>query len=136
MKGKRKRNKTRPRRLAGTGNGTWNFQWIYVMWNVPHIHVCKVGIAGSLKKRQRQVDASAPGRDLIIWAMYVPLAYQVEQALHRLFSPFRVRFSGSGHTERNLSVCAIPAILAITAWAALAWGSVALAAWAMITNLA
>jgi len=137
MKRKRKRNRTsRPRRLARTGNGTSNFQWIYVLWNWPYFWVCKVGIAGSLKARERQVDASAPGRDLIIWAVYVPLAYQVEQALHRLFAPFRVRFSGSGHTERFLSICAIPAILAITAWAALAWGSVALAAWAMITNLA
>jgi len=106
-------------RKRRSGNGTSNVQWLYVLWNVPFIWVCKIGIGGKLKKRERQVDRSAPGWDFIVFAMPIPFAYQIEQAVHRLCAPLRVKFWGSGHTERFFVLAAIPAIVATTLVAAI-----------------
>ncbi len=88
-----------------SGNGYNGVQYIYVLLNLPYFWVCKIGIGGNLK-RTKQVDRSSPGKDFVIFAWRIPFAYQVEQFLHRLFWLFRIRFGGSGHTERFWSIVA------------------------------
>lgn len=129
-KGKVRRKKSR------TGNGTSAVQWLYVLWNLPFIWVVKIGIGGQLKRRKKQVDKSAPGIDLIIFALPIPFAYQVEQSLHRICAPIRVKFQGSGHTERFLFPAAIPAIILASVVFTLSWGSILLVIIATVKSLA
>lgn len=78
-----------------SGNGTSNRQWLYLYVNVPLIVLVKVGISGDYKRRARQVAKSGIGWPVPVFAVRVPFAYQYEQAMHRLFSWFNVRYAGS-----------------------------------------
>lgn len=108
-----------------SGNGTSRAQWLYILWNFPFVWVVKIGITGSLARRHKDIDKSAPGWDFPIWYIRIPFAYQVEQFVHGLMGWCRVRFWGSGHTERFWFIAAIPAIVISLAvflvrWAVLA----------------
>ena len=96
--------------MTRTGNGTARTQWLYILWNFPFIWTVKIGISGDHKRRHKQVDKSAPGWDFIVYAVRIPFAYQVEQAVHGLMSWCRVGFWGSGHTERFWVIAAVPAV--------------------------
>lgn len=99
------------RRKRQSGNGTANKQWLYIFWNIPFIWVCKIGISGNVKTRHRQVDRTSRGIDIPVWYIRIYFAYQLEQWLHRVFSFARVRFTGSGHTERFFIIAAVPALI-------------------------
>lgn len=137
MKVKKRAMRRKParRKKIRTGNGTSAIQWLYVLWNFPFVWVCKIGIGGKLKERERQVDASAPGWDLIIFALPIPMAYQVEQFIHRMCAPLRVKFWGSGYTERFFVLAIVPAIAIATAWAALSYGSIALLVFTLLKSI-
>lgn len=107
---------------------------LYLFWNFPRILTVKIGISGNARKRLKQVDKSAPGRDFLIFAFpFMPGAYYCEQMIHWICAPLRVRFRGDGHTERFL----LPAVVAYFAvgglWFLVTWGSVALLLAAMFT---
>ena len=118
-----------------SGNGTAAPQWLYILGNFPRFWVVKIGIAGNLLKRERQVDKSAPGWDGILFALWFPFAYHTEQWIHRKCEPLRVHFTGSGHTERFLFPAAFLAIpVALVVFLA-TWGSMALVALAVIKTM-
>jgi len=82
-----------------------------------------------------QIDRSAPGWDFIIFALPIPFAWQVEQFTHRICAPFRVRFWGSGRTERFFIIAAIPAIALSLLVFAFSWGSAAILFFAIVKSL-
>ena len=127
--------KTDMKRKRRSGNGTSNVQWLYVLGNFPFLWVVKIGIAGNLWKRERQVDRTAPGWDFVLFALYIPGAYQVEQWLHKICKPLRVSFRGSGHTERFLFPAAIPAVITSLFVFVVSWGGLALLLIAIIKTL-
>lgn len=105
----------RKRKRRRSGNGTTARQWLYILANFPFIWIVKVGIAGDVTKREKQIDKSAKGWDFCIFKIKILFAYQVEQFVHRLCSPIQVSFDGSGKTERFFFLAAIPAfLLAVT----------------------
>jgi hypothetical protein len=104
-----------------SGNGKKSAQWLYLLWNFPYLGVCKIGIGGDLGKRVRGVDRTSKGKDFTLFAVKVLFAYQTEQFMHSLFSMFRVRFNGSGKTERFSSLVIIPSICIMLAALALTW---------------
>jgi len=122
-------------RRRKSGNGTSSAQWIYVLWNVPFVWVVKIGIGGKLRKRTRQVGKSAKGWDIPVFAIWIPFAYQVEQFIHRLCSPIRVKFDGTGKTERFLLPAIIPGILIPLLVAVVMYGSVLLTLMAIIQGI-
>lgn len=101
---------------AKSGNGTAARQWIYVLWNFPYVWVTKIGITGYPDMRLRDIDRTSPGWDFRLFHVRTFGAYQLEQFLHAIFYPFKVRFRGSGHTERFLSLVIPPALLIIIIW--------------------
>ena len=118
-----------------SGNHTIAPQWLYILINLPYLWVVKIGIGGNLKARERQVDKSAPGIDLIIFAVWIPYAYSLEQAIHRLCKPLRVRFRGSGRTERFLLPAALVAIPAALVAFVLWWGSLVVFCYLIISAI-
>lgn len=108
-------------KMRRTGNGTNARQWLYVLINIPMIWIVKIGITGNLSKRIRQIDRSAIGWDVPIFAVKIRFAYAVEQSIHRLCARLRVRFHGSGKTERFLVLAALPAILGAVIVFVLEW---------------
>lgn len=111
IKKKRRSLFRRRRRKRRSGNGTNARQWLYVLWNFPFVWVVKIGIAGDMKTRRRQVNRSNIGLDFPIWGLPIHYAYPLEQWLHRKLSFMRVKFfRGSGHTERFFFLAAFPAI--------------------------
>lgn len=123
---KRKRKRRSARRRSG--NGTWNIQWFYVLWNFPCFWVVKIGITGEPITRWANIDKTSFGWDFPIYAVRIFCAYQVEQGVHRLCRIMKVYFNGSGHTERFFVLAAIPAlifslIVFILQWAAIIGGA-------------
>lgn len=104
-----------------TGNGSKSRQWLYVLINIPLIWIVKIGITGNLSRRIRQIDRSAIGWDVPIFAVKIRFAYAVEQSIHRLCSGLRIRFHGSGKTERFFVLAALPAILVAVIVFVLEW---------------
>lgn len=94
-----------------SGNGTSAKQDLYILVNVPYVWVAKVGISGNAAKRKKEIDKSAKGKDLVLVKFRIHYAYQVEQFIHRLCAPIRVRFDGSGKTERFFILAIIPAFI-------------------------
>lgn len=97
--------------MARSGNGTAQRQWLYIMGNFPMLWIVKIGITGNPSARLRSVDKSAPGKDFYLFRVRIIWAYQIEQFVHALCFFLRVRFWGSGHTERFLFPAAIPAVV-------------------------
>lgn len=120
------RRKYRPKRRKKSGNNTASAQWLYILWNFPFVWIVKIGITGYLRLRIKQVGESAPGWDIPIFAIYIPNAYGIEQLIHRLCQPLRIRFYGSGRTERFFILALLPGVLIPLAWAVLLYGSVVL----------
>jgi len=108
-----------------SGNHTSSPQWLYLLGNFPYFWIVKIGIGGKLKARERQIDRSAKGMDFILFALWFPWAYQVEQIIHAICAPLRARFNGSGHTERFYFPAALVYFLVGGGWFVLSWGSVA-----------
>lgn len=78
-----------------SGNGTPHRQWLYLYINVPLLVLVKIGISGNYKRRAKQVSGEVFGWSIPVFAVKIPFAFQCEQALHRLFGLFNVRFGGS-----------------------------------------
>ena len=85
-----------------SGNGTANAQHLYLLWNWPYLHVCKIGISGDVKRRLRTINRTSPGYDFKIIAPVIFGAYYIERGLKNVFKAkwFKVKFEGSGKTER------------------------------------
>jgi hypothetical protein len=77
------------------------FGWWYIMINFPLVIFVKSGITGGkVEQRAKQVDRAAPGIPVPIFAVWMPLHYNMEQFSHRLFSFLRFRYyKGDGHSE-------------------------------------
>lgn len=52
-----------------------------------------------LPARFREIRKTSPGLELPIPLAYLPGAYYLEQAIHAMLWPFRIRWIGSGKTE-------------------------------------
>ncbi|MBK8564797.1 MAG: GIY-YIG nuclease family protein [Saprospiraceae bacterium] len=78
-----------------SGNGTAARQWLYLYINVPFIFLFKIGISGNYKRRAKQVSQKGFGRTIPVFAVRVPFAFQCEQAMHRFFGLFNIRYGGS-----------------------------------------
>jgi T5orf172 domain len=78
-----------------TGNGTSNRQWLYLYVNVPMVVLVKIGISGNYKRRAKQVAKSSFGWTIPVFAVKIPFAWQIEQAMHRLFNWFNIPYGGS-----------------------------------------
>lgn len=113
-----------------TGNHTANPQWIYLVINptlalpllvfglatglplVPALFMSsffvliKVGVTGVPKHRFRGIHKASPGIDIPIRLAWLPGAYYIEQAIHFLFFPFRLRAwgRGAGRTEWFIAI--------------------------------
>lgn len=107
--------------MKRTGNGSKSRQWLYILINIPLIWIVKIGITGNLSRRIRQIDRSAFGWDVPIFAVKIRFAYAVEQSIHRFCSGLRIRFHGSGKTERFFVLAALPAILGAVLVFVLEW---------------
>jgi hypothetical protein len=84
-----------PTNLRKSGNGTRNSQWLYLYLNFPLVFLVKIGISGNYKRRARQVAKQGFGKPIPVFAVKIPFAWDCEQAMHRWFSWFRVRYGGS-----------------------------------------
>ena len=104
-----------------SGNGTWAPQYIYLLYNVPYWYVTKIGVTGSPANRLRSFreDTQCPGEDAYLFKVKVFGAYYIEQFLHRVFRMFRIRWSGTGKTERFLIIVAPIAIAFIVVFKAI-----------------
>lgn len=116
-------------RRRKSGNGVSSRQWLYVLGNFPYFWIVKIGISKCAKTRLRQIDKSAKGIDFILFKIKIRWAYQAEQFTHFLCSPIRVRFNGSGKTERFLFFAlfvALPISLVVflLEWATYIFGAV------------
>ena len=89
-------------------------RWVYVMINFPLVFLVKIGIAKSVRKRKSQISKSMPGFAIPIFALPIPQARRVEQALHDLLGFMNIPYFGSGRTEWFFVAAAIPAIFVIT----------------------
>ncbi len=78
-----------------SGNGTSARQWLYLYVNIPLIFLFKIGISGNYKRRARQVSKKGIGQTIPVFAVRIPFAFQCEQALHRLFRLFNIKYGGS-----------------------------------------
>lgn len=78
-----------------SGNGTSRRQWLYLYVNIPMLLLVKVGISGNYKRRARQVGKTTFGWIMPIFAVKVPFAWQLEQAMHRWFWPLNFPYGGS-----------------------------------------
>lgn len=107
-----------------TGNDTPAPQWVYVCIQFPFIFLCKIGIGGNWIRRTTDISKSSPGFLIPVFLVYIPLAYQIEQWLHRKLRRLNVGFRGSGRTEYFivfaaafaipvLALCAFPLYLAL-----------------------
>lgn len=87
--------------MNGAKKWPLGFGVLYVMMHVPFVVFTKIGITGvGAGKRAKQIDEAVFGFPLPVAIMVLPFVYQIEQFLHALFSPLRVRFyKGDGHTE-------------------------------------
>jgi len=87
--------------MRKSGNHTSHKQWVYVLWNLPWVHTCKVGIGGNLRQRVRQVDKGNKGWDILVFAVRIWFAYDVEQWIGATCKGFKATgFKGTGKTER------------------------------------
>ena len=101
-----------------TGNDTPAPQWVYVCIQFPFIFLCKIGIGGNWIRRTTDISKSSPGFLIPVFLVYIPLAYQIEQWLHRKLRRLNVGFRGSGRTEYFIvfaAAFAIP-VLALVAF--------------------
>lgn len=73
-----------------TGNGSIRTQHLYLIGHVPYIIFVKLGITGNLKRRKTQIAKKVPGTVFVICSARIPLAWHLEQKIHRVLSPFRV----------------------------------------------
>ena len=111
------------KRTPRTGNHTWACQWLYVVskpiapalaflallwYGLPwppaailagFLMPVKIGITGNIQARFREIRKTSPGLELPIPLAYLPGAYYLEQAIHAMLWPFRIRWIGSGKTE-------------------------------------
>jgi hypothetical protein len=113
-----------------SGNGTAARQWLYLYVNVPLVFLFKIGISGNYKRRAKQVANKGFGHTVPVFAVRVPFAFQCEQAMHRFFRLFNIRYGGS--REWYLFPVAPLAILVMVFVWALDWGIIVLsvaAAW-------
>jgi len=121
---RRKKTKKRKRKRR-SGNHTWSPQWLYIYWNFPFVWIIKIGITGrSLKTRRKEVDRSAPGWDIPIFALYLYGAYYCEQTIHQACTLLKVGFWGSGRTERFHILALIPALFISIVWFIIYWAGV------------
>lgn len=104
-----------------SGNGTWASQYIYVLVNWPFFWVTKIGITGWPEHRLSDIRKDSPGTDYYLLKVRLFGAYYLEQLLHILFRPIRVKWTGSGYTERFLSIACIPAVVIILLVKLLTW---------------
>lgn len=91
---------------------------LYLMVHVPWVIFWKIGIGYDAFKRAKQVDRAMFGFPFPVMVLFIPGAYYVEQALHRQFSFFSVRFyEGDGASEWFLIVVApIVFLLMVSGW--------------------
>jgi hypothetical protein len=82
-------------RKRKSGNGTSNRQWLYLYINFPIFFLVKIGISGDYKRRAKQVNSSTFGWTVPVFAVKIPYAFQCEQAMHKLFNGFNIRYGGS-----------------------------------------
>lgn len=96
---------------------------VYLLIYVPDIYAVKIGYTGhSIKSRVRGTSKAVRGFTIPIGFMIVPWAWNIEQAMHDLFSGLRIRFyRGDGSTETFLAIV-IPIVWGIfgLVW----WGEV------------
>lgn len=108
--------------MKKSGNGTFWKQYLYILGNFPFLWVVKIGISGDAIKRERQIDKTAKGWDFKIVYTRIWFAYQVEQFIHWMCDPIRVRnFGGSGHTERFYFPALLPALILMLIFKFLDW---------------
>jgi len=111
-----------------SGNGTLAPQWMYicihiVFFVIPNPFVFKWGIAGKWDKRMTGISDSIPGYVVPVFLVWVPFAYHLEQAGHRVLKFINVKYLGSGKREWFLLPGLIVAIPVMLAAVGLAWGS-------------
>lgn len=73
--------------------------YVYCMKNSRHPGKYKFGFSATPQLRRLYIDRSMRGSVDIVFQQRLLFAYPVEQFLHGLFSPIRVKLSGSGGTE-------------------------------------
>lgn len=78
-----------------SGNGTAARQWLYLYVNIPLVILFKIGISGNYKRRAKQVSKKGFGQTVPVFAVRIPFAFQCEQAMHRSFRLFNIRYGGS-----------------------------------------
>ncbi len=93
--------------MKRSGNGTSLPQWWYLKIFVPQIWRCKHGITGHLEKRRKDISDKMPGVARTVFAVWIPFAWQIEQAMHWVLSPLRINFRNSGR-ECYFILAAIP----------------------------
>jgi hypothetical protein len=76
---------------------------LYIMVHLPFVFFMKVGITSlsiGAMARAKSIDRTMPGFPLPIFAVPIPGAYYVEQALHQMMKRFKVVFyKGNGRKE-------------------------------------
>ena len=149
-----------------TGNGTSNRQWLYVIANpsvallfspiiymlpvAPWIQLSifglllltKVGITGYLELRFMKISKTSPGIDVLIYAVPISYAYQLEQWIHRKFKWLNCPWFGSGHSEWFFSPVGIVAILLSFpvfifqfAWILIKWSSIVIVFYIILKSI-
>lgn len=100
--------------------------WVlYVMVHLPFFWYHKIGITSThigAKRRAKAIDRAVRGFPVPVFFVVVPFAWHIEQAVHTILSPLRVRFyRGDGASEWFLfgGIFAIPIFAGI--WVAEIW---------------
>ncbi len=104
--------------MKESGNGTAAIQALYLMVNLPFIHLVKIGISGNVKNRRKNISETTPGLVFPILIVVIPFAWHVEQSMHRVFRRFNAPFgkSASGHSEWFISLVAPFAAAVMLFW--------------------
>jgi len=95
----------------------------FIFFVIPNPLVFKWGIAGKWDQRVYGISKSLPGFVFPLFIVWIPFAYHLEQAGHRVLKFINVPYFGSGKREWFLLpglILAIPVMLAVFA---VVWGS-------------